>query len=117
MRPIAEALAKVLLEHHRQLCRPLKQTAAVGVTEQQVSHCVISYGELCRKAHPSCAPVGAGGFLYEIHQWCVKEKKWPPLNSLVVNKQTKEPGQNYPSRHWKNEVRNCIAFSYPDRPL
>src|SRR5437870_125298 len=102
MRPIAAALAKVLLQHHRQVCQSLKQTS-MKVTEQDIRNCVISYGELCRRANPSCAAVGAGRFLYEIHQWCVNEKKWPPLNALAVNKVTKEPGDNYPSRQWKKE--------------
>jgi len=114
MTEIAEALAKALLEHHRLVCRPPRKDGAAA-TQQDVQRCVLSYGELGKKARVSLIPRGFGPFLYEVHQWCTKEKKWPPLNSLAVNKRTRKPGENYPSPYWEREVRQCITFRYPDR--
>lgn len=36
----------------------------------------------------------------------------PPLNALVVNKRTGEPGPNYPGgvTAWQKDVKDCIAF-------
>lgn len=101
LRPIADAFAQVLLNHHKQICR----------NERDLQKCLITYGELCGKARPSIAPIGAGLFLGEIATRC-KELQMPPLNALVVNKRTGEPGPNYPGgvTAWQKDVKDCIAF-------
>ena len=116
MRPIAEALAQVLLEHHRQVCRPRNRVPS-AVSDKDVGECIIPYGGLCKRAQPSCAPIGIGSFLFEIATWCSDQRPaWPPINSLAVNKKTRVPGSNYPGRDWAKEVRECIAFKgYPDK--
>jgi hypothetical protein len=117
MRPIAQALARVLLERHKEVCRPRNRTAAT-VTQQDINESIICYGDLCKRARPSCAPIGSGAFLFEIAKWCSDQRPpWPPLNSLAVNKKARIPGRNYPARDWGKDVRECIAFKgYPDKP-
>jgi hypothetical protein len=86
------------------------------VSESDVEATRITYGELCKRADPTCAPIGAGGFLYDIYERC-KALGFPPLNSLVVNKKTGKPGGNYPNglSAWPKDVKECIAFKYPSQ--
>jgi hypothetical protein len=116
MTTIAQALAKVLLQHHAKFCYPRGKRSAAEVTDQDVEASVISYGEICDQAHPSCAPRGVGRFLCEVSEWC-KAHGWPPISALAVLKRTRFPGGNYPGKDWKKEVRECIAFKdYPTTP-
>jgi hypothetical protein len=110
MRPTAEAFAEVLLARHKQLCLEF----SAPVNEAAIKASRISYGDLCKLARAGTA-VGAGAFLVEVHERCEKQG-FPPLNSLVVNKKTGKPGENYPGglRNWPKHVRECIAFkNYP----
>jgi len=122
MKRIAAALAKALIDHHRQFCQPREVTAAT-VTDQDISECVISYGDLCKEANYPCVEIGCGRHLAEIAEWCY-HNNFPPLNSLAVSKRTGMPGRHYSralgcdSTEWREQVSACIAFkNYPDTPV
>jgi hypothetical protein len=114
MTPEARALTQILLAHHKQHCR--SQDRVTGVT----GSCLIAYGDLCERAGlPHLKPT-AGKFLREIAQRC-HENGWPPLNSLVVNQETRKPGHGYDRapgcslKKWRDQVAACVSFSgYPD---
>jgi hypothetical protein len=110
----ARILANVLLEHHRHLCTELKLTPDT-VTPQHM----LPYGELCSKAGLEYLTRSVGFFLAQVAEWCY-ERRLPPLNSLAVNADSKEPGHGYDEaagcslKNWWNEVRACIACrTYP----
>jgi len=110
MRPTAEAFAQALLTRHKQVCREF----TAPVSEAHIKASRITYGDLCKMAGRG-VPVGAGPFLFEVHKRCEKQG-FPPLKSLVVNKKTGKPGENYPGGlgTWPKHVRECIAFKkYP----
>jgi hypothetical protein len=114
MTPEALALAQVLLVHRKQHCRSQDSTA--GITET----CLITYSDLCERVELPHLTPAAGKFLREIAQRC-HENGWPPLNSLVVNHETRKPGHGYDSapgcslKNWRDEVAACLNFSgYPD---
>ena len=114
MSPEARALAQVLLEHHRQACRP------PSGAPPSVASTLIPYGVLCDRAGLSYVTHHVGPFLREIAQWCY-DNGWPPINSLAVNYATHMPGEGYKKapgcslRHWPEEVAACIEFlGYPD---
>lgn len=114
MSPEARALAQVLLEHHREICR------RPGGPQPSVDSALIPYGMLCERAGLSHSSHNVGPFLREIAKWC-HEKGWPPINSLAINYATRMPGQGYDRapgcslQHWRDEVAACIEFAgYPD---
>jgi hypothetical protein len=122
MKRIAEALAKALLEHHREFCQPHSGTAST-VTQQEIRACVISYGDLCKKADYPCVAIGCGRHLVQVAEWCY-QNNFPPLNSLAVNKRSKTPGRHYSralgcdAKKWHEQVSECIAFKgYPATPV
>jgi hypothetical protein len=113
MKPLARAFADALVDHHNALAR--SEGAKVGsVTNQDVSRWCLTYSELCRQAGRGIAR-GAGPYLGEVHEWC-REKRWPPINALVVTKKTGRPGMRYPGKNWNQEVRDCISFRQYKKP-
>ena len=122
MKRIATALAKALLEHHREVCQSRPGTTAT-VTEQEIRDSVISYGDLCKKADHPCVAIGCGRHLVQVAEWC-QQNNFPPLNSLAVNKRSKTPGRHYSRakgcdvKKWREQVSECIAFkNYPATPV
>lgn len=108
----AQAFAEVLIKRHQEVCRTREKHTAESVDNIDIYTCFITYVELCREAKVG-APIGASLFLAEIYAKCVANG-WPPLNSLVVNQKTHEPGKQYSGKSWKREIKECIAFpGYP----
>jgi hypothetical protein len=104
MYPTAKAFVGVLLKHHANLHR--------HEPKADLEDWKMTYGELCQEAGMGC-PSGAGWFLGHIHARC-KENHLAPLNALVVNAESREPGDNYPERDkWKAHIRKCIVETYP----
>jgi hypothetical protein len=89
----ARALANVLLDHHRRICRPRRLTSN-AVTPDAVYQSTITYGDLCARAGVPYLTRAVARFLAEIADWC-NANGWPPLNSLAVNAQTRVPGEGY----------------------
>jgi hypothetical protein len=113
MREITEVYARVLLEHHRRVCRS-RCLARKRIDGDDIDACLITYSELCNRAGRG-VPAGSGLFLGELHTWCC-DHKLPKLNSLAVKKATRRPGFNYPGEidAWERDVRECISFTgYP----
>lgn len=116
MRPESRAMAQVLLDHHREVCvRP-------DATVPDFRSCVITYGDLCRRAGVPFLTQNPGLFLAEIADWC-SARAYPPLNALAVNAETVVPGDNYDKAagcslaSWPAEVQSCVAFrGYPENP-
>ncbi len=113
MSPEARALAQVLLDHHREVCR------RPGEPLPSIDSAVIPYGVLCERAGLSYLTHSVGPFLREIAVWC-HENGWPPINSLAVNYATRMPGEGYDKApgcslpRWPEEVAACIDFlGYP----
>lgn len=111
MTPIAIALTQELLEHHRHVCRP----------GHAIGSCVITYHDLCERAGCSEILRSVGRFLLESAEWC-NANKYPPINALAVNAESRMPGDSYDAApgcsllSWPDEVRACIDFvGYPDR--
>lgn len=110
MTPIARALTNELLAHHRYACLP----------GRGIDQCLITYGNLCKRAGHSEALRSVGRFLLETAEWCAVNN-YPPLNSLAVNAESRMPGDSYNIApgcdllSWPDEVRACIDFTaYPD---
>lgn len=110
MSPEATAIMRVLLKHHRQVCR----------RDAPVESCLIVYGLLCDRAGVPFLTRSVGHFLGEVAEWCAAHK-WPPINSLAVNQDSRMPGEGYEVAKgcslltWPQEVRACIDFEgYPD---
>ena len=113
MKPQAKALLEVLLRHHSQTC--------TGSLVPPREACLITYGDLCERAGMQGQTRVVGPLLREIAEWC-STRGYPPINALVVNRETRIPGDNYdqaPGCHllnWPQDVDACIAFrSYPRR--
>jgi hypothetical protein len=79
----ARALANVLLDHHRRICRPRGLTPN-SVGDYDLRECTVAYGHLCEMARVPFLTHAVGHFLGEIADWC-HASGWPPLNSLAVN--------------------------------
>lgn len=114
MSPEAQKLAQALLDHHRKVCRSQSETS------RSLESCLIVYGDLCEQAGLSHLKPHVGEFLREVAQWC-HSKRWPPLNALAVNHETRRPGHGYDGapgcsrERWQDEVTACINFAgYPD---
>ena len=63
----------------------------------------------------------AGSFLGEIAEWC-QAHGWPPINALVVNADSRMPGEGYDTAagcglvNWPAQADACIRFDgYPDQ--
>jgi hypothetical protein len=107
----AEAIATVLLDHHRRNAR------RAHATDDRSS--LINTDRLCARAG---MPDHAGSIavsLMEVAQWCA-DRRWPPLNALAVHRQTGKPGGYYRLAAgcsvlgWRDEMRACLAFDgYP----
>jgi DNA-binding XRE family transcriptional regulator len=110
----ARRLCQTLLNHHRARTKtrpPGKQVSPGSYT--------ISYSDLCLTAGVPNEP--ANNRCYgEIADWCL-DNEWPPLNSLAVNKDTRQPGDGYDGSgdfcdlmEWPTQVEACIRFNgYP----
>ncbi|MFZ2060607.1 MAG: hypothetical protein WAU82_06315 [Candidatus Binatus sp.] len=120
MRAESRALANVLLERHRTICRPLGRRDFDDVDNNDIDVSITSYGDLCEQAGLGREFARAArNFLFEIAQWC-DEHEWPPLNALAVNAQTGYPGDGYSEapgcQDWPNDVKRAIGFAaYPLR--
>lgn len=108
----AAALCQVLLDHQR---------AIVGAKKRPpFGECLISYRDLCDRAGVPFLLWSINGCLWEIAEFCASND-WPPLNSIVVNSKTREPGSGYDRapgcslKGWRDEAQRCIDFPhYPD---
>lgn len=110
----AVALAQVLLDHHRRVCR------RAGGPPANVDQCLLPYGELCQRAALPYLTRTVGYFLQQVAQWC-HDNGWPPINSLAVNHESRMPGEGYEGApgcsllRWPVDVEVCIAFdAYPE---
>lgn len=113
MTPQAQAMANVLLEHHRHVC--------VRTPVPRFNSCLIPYGDLCERAGYAELTQSVGRYLREIAEWCT-DNGWPPLNALAVNGATRMPGDNYDLApgcnilNWPDEAQQCVSFrTYPQR--
>jgi hypothetical protein len=113
--PQAWALARGLLNHHRQITSAVKIAAAADITDDIVNRCTITYGDLGKKVRARYIPRSMGRYLSEVENWCHAHDEWPLLTALVVTKRKKRPGIGYGSpKHWPEEVRSCLSFQgYP----
>ncbi|MEE8449562.1 MAG: hypothetical protein V3S39_08005, partial [Thermodesulfobacteriota bacterium] len=84
----AQALLKVLLDHHKRTCR------GPSGPPRDVDAYLIPYGTLCDRAGVPYLTRGVGKFLQEVAEWC-HNNGWPPINSLAVNQDTRMPGEGY----------------------
>lgn len=114
MGPEARALAQVLLDHHRAVCRSQDKRPSVN-------RALITYGHMCELAGLEELTRASGRFLQEVAEWC-QAHGWPPLNALAVNKDSRMPGSGYDQApgcdllEWPGQVAACIAFDgYPDQ--
>ena len=115
----ARVLVRELLRRHEQSCHSLGVHKPEEVTDSMVNRSTVFYGTLCDRAGVPFLTHSVGRYLGEIAKWCY-ENRWPPLNSLAVNSESKMPGHGYDEAagssllQWPDEVRRCIAFdSYP----
>jgi hypothetical protein len=113
MTPIAVMLADAVLDHHVNFCVPHASRPPI------IDQCVITYGDLCRSAGVPGLEHGVGKFLGEVAEWCAAHR-WPPINSLAVNAESRMPGDSYDLAQgcnllmWPDEASNCIVFTgYP----
>lgn len=109
MNPVARALTEELLAHHRYFCRP----------GRSIEQCTINYRPLCERAGYPDLGEFVGRHLGETAQWC-HDLRLPPLNSLAVNADTRQPGSGYEKAvgcnpiTWAAEARACIdCLDYP----
>jgi hypothetical protein len=110
-------LYKILVQHQRQERTKLKGRKPSDV---DLDRFLIPYGELCRRAGLEFLTHSVGLPLSRIALWCEQNGK-PPLNSLAVNKDTRQPGNGYDGAagshigHWVEEVISTVACEdYPD---
>ena len=115
MSPVARSLTDTLLAHHRHVCGP--HSFRPPITDR----CLITYGVLCRDAGYAGMVQGVGKYLQEVAEWCASNG-WPPLNSLAINKESRQPGDSYDVAPgcslmgWPAEADSCIVFEgYPVR--
>jgi hypothetical protein len=113
MTPVAISLANALLAHQRAVCVPRPAHTS------SVPQCLISYGDLCALAGNPVISRAAGPYLREIAEWC-QGRGLPPLNALVVNAVTRQPGKNYDAApgcslaNWLAEATSAIECGvYP----
>lgn len=111
MTPQAEAMLRTLLQHHQMVCRNASKYISVD-------KCTITYGLLCERIGKKDLAAYVGAFLQEIAEWC-RDNGHPPINALVVNKDTRMPGgydgaPDCSLLGWPKEVRACIEYKgYP----
>jgi hypothetical protein len=110
--PEAAAICQVLLDHHRSIVCAAKRPP--------FKECLITYGEMCDAAGLPHLTESINGCLWEIAEFCASND-WPPLNAIVVNARTREPGKGYEkapgcSRDgWLDEAQQCLDYlHYPD---
>jgi hypothetical protein len=114
----AQALMRVLLRRHDEVCKNFNVTGPDQVDEGMILRSVISYGVLCERAGAPFLTRIVGQFLGEVAELCA-ENTWPPLNSMAVNGDTNRPGEGYDTAvncsfaEWERDVRRCIAFPFP----
>jgi len=108
----AQALAQVLLNHHRSL------PEHPANLPENLDPFTLRYGILCERAAVSHITRRVGSFLQEVAEWC-DDNGWPPINSLAVN-ETRMPGEGYDGApgcdlvHWPAQAWDCIVFEgYP----
>lgn len=113
MNSTAEMLANALLEQQRNFC------LTHALHPPIIDDCVITYGDLCREAGTPGLERSIGRFLQEVAQWC-DANKYPPINSLAVNAESRMPGESYDLAPgcsivtWPQEVTAAILFqNYP----
>ena len=113
MTPEAQALARALLAHQKNISRD-------SASQSNLESFVISYTELCERAGVPEIKSLIGRFLREIATWC-SDHGWPPLNALAVNHTTRKPGSGYDKapgcsvEAWPDQLAACISFTgYPE---
>ncbi|HET6348516.1 MAG TPA: hypothetical protein VFH88_05470 [Candidatus Krumholzibacteria bacterium] len=108
----AVAICQVLLNHQRSILRTEKRPP--------FSECLLTYRAVCEGAGLPVFIESVNRCLWEIAEFCA-DNQWPPLNSLVVNSKTLEPGKDYDKapgcslKSWTDEAQACLDFAhYPD---
>ena len=89
-------MTEELLLHHRYVCRP----------GRPIRDCVIEYGVLCERAGYPEIVRSVGHYLLETARWC--SGRWPPINSLAVNRDSRMPGESY------DVAPGCSLLNWPD---
>jgi hypothetical protein len=108
MREIAQRLAAILVEHHKDI-RGRRTPDTITPDD------MLPYKQLCRRAGMEELTRTVGGFLYEIAEHC-HAHGLPPLNSLAINREEKKPGHGYDGApgcseiEWWKEVKSCVAY-------
>lgn len=108
MRAISQALYAELLSHHQATCRQQPVPPVVDA-------CLITYGQLVERSRVPISPRSIGPYLADIAKHCA-DRGWPPLNALVVNQDTRMPGDSYSDAvgcsltGWVTEAERCITF-------
>jgi hypothetical protein len=110
--PEAVLVCQVLLNHQRSIVR-LKR-------RPPFQQCLITYGEVCEAAGLPLLTEAISICLWEIAEFCA-DNGWPPLNAIVINARTREPGKGYEKapgcsrESWLDEAQRCLDFAhYPD---
>lgn len=77
----------------------------------------ITYGEL--SARIGLAPIQAGPFLGVIERSCMQNNR-PPLNAMVVRKDTRIPGSGYKATRTREEYEEALErvydYEWPKEP-
>lgn len=115
MSPVAIAYLNSLLSHHASTCRVRRPPP------EDPDDCVVTYSQLNESVGN---PIGLGAMkrpLSEIAKWCT-DRQMPPINSLVVRFDTRQPGEGYDEASgchlvsWHREALAAIAYDdYPAR--
>ena len=110
--PEATAICQVLLDHQRAILGAAKRPP--------FQQCLLTYSDVCAAAGLPLLTESINGCLWEIAEFCA-QNNWPPLNAMVVNSRTREPGKGYDRspgcslKSWLDEAQSCLDFThYPD---
>jgi hypothetical protein len=108
----ALAICQVLLNHQRSLLRAAERPP--------FKQCLLTYRDVCEGAGLPLLIQSVSTCLWEIAEFCA-DNEWPPLNALVVNSKTFEPGKVYDKapgcslKTWREEAQCCLDYAhYPD---
>ena len=104
LKPQVQKLLRELLKHQARMRKEV----------------LINYKSLCERAGVPFNRATIGHFLYDVADWC-ERKGLPPINALVVQKASGNPGFNYSNapggrRSWAETVGECLTSKkYPKK--
>ena len=108
----AVAICQVLLNHQRSLLRLPERPP--------FQQCMLTYGDVCEGAGLPLFIEPVSRCLWEIAEFCA-DNGWPPLNALVVNARTHEPGKATTTRRDAasppGETRRNVAWIFLIIPI